>query len=136
MAEAFIAADRQNLSKKSSDKEQSEPARFLPEVAVSTENITQFPVWRTSEQLDARGSSPFDASFSIAPSGKVTAVSIESISCNAEDDLHAVIEEMGSFLEGWDVESELKKAKGHTLEKRSYAKPTGKRECLSGLSNR
>jgi hypothetical protein len=136
MAEAFIAADQQSLYKRLDIKERSKPAKFLPATTKPMEKFIHARVWTAPEQPELRSSSSPDASFSIAPSGKVTAVSIEAPGCDAEDNLHAVIEDMGSFLEGWDVELELKKAKGHKFEKGSDIKAPRKREYLSGVSNR
>lgn len=133
MAEAFIAADQQSLYKKVNIKERLKPTISVPATTKSTEKFMQPRIWAAPE---LRSSSPPDASFSIAPSGKVTAVSIEPSGYDAEDNLHAVIEDMGSFLEGWDVELELKKAKGHKFEKGSDIKAPRKREYLSGVSNR
>jgi hypothetical protein len=131
MAEAFIAADQQNLHEKFNIKDRSKSARTKP-----TESFIQPQVWIAHDQAELRSSSPLDASFSIAPSGKVTAVSIEAPGYDAEDNLQAVLEDMGGFLEGWDVESELKKAKGHKFEKGNDIKVPRKREYLSGISNR
>lgn len=136
MAEAFIAADQESLYKKLDSKKRSKPARFLPATTKPTENFMQPWLWAASEQPEHRSSSSPDASFSIAPSGKVTAVNIEAPGYDAEDNLHAVIEDMGNFLEGWDVELELKKAKGYKFEKGSDIKAPRKREYLSGVSNR
>ncbi|KAI9744887.1 MAG: hypothetical protein M1818_001812 [Claussenomyces sp. TS43310] len=54
-------------------------------------------------------------SFAISPSGDVTALEDHVISVDVEANLGAAIEEMGSFLEGWDVNSELKKASQEML---------------------
>jgi hypothetical protein len=136
MAEAFIAADQQSLYKKVNSKERLKPTTSVPATTKSTEKFMQPRIWAAPEQPEFRSSSPPGASFSIAPSGKVTAVSIEPPGYDAEDNLHAVIEDMGSFLEGWDVELELKKAKGLKFEKWSDTKAPRKREYLSGVSNR
>ena len=136
MAEAFIAADQQSHYKKTNSKERSKPTIFEPATTRSTAKFMQPRIWAAPEQPELRSSSPPDVSFSIAPSGKVTAVSIESPGYDAEDNFHAVIEDMSSFLEGWDVELELKKAEGQQFEKGSDIKASRKREYLSGVSNR
>ncbi len=136
MAEAFIAADQQNLNRKLGTKERSSSASLRSARTTATESFIQPRAWSTSERPEPRSSSPLDTSFSIAPNGNVTAVSIEVPGYDAEDNLDAVIEDMGSFLEGWDVESELKKAKVYKLEKGDDIKLPRKREYLSGVLNR
>jgi hypothetical protein len=136
MAEAFIAADQQSHYKKTNSKERSKPTIFVPATTRPIDKFMQPRILVAPEQPELGSSSPPDASFSIAPSGKVTAVSIEPPGYDAEDNFHAVIEDMGRFLEGWDVELELKKAKEHKFEKGSDIKASRKREYLSGVSNR
>jgi hypothetical protein len=131
MAEAFIAADKQSLHEKFDIKQRSGPRSLKP-----TEILIRPRIWVEHEPAELGDFSPPDASFSIAPSGRVTAVSIDSQGHDGEDNFHAVIEDMGSFLEGWDVESELKKAKGYRFEKGNDIKAPRKREYLSGISNR
>jgi len=131
MAEAFIAADQQNLYEKFEIKDRSKPAITKP-----TEGFIQPREWTAHEQAELGSSSSLDASFSITPNGKVTAVSIEAPGYDAEDNLQAVLEDMGGFLEGWDVESELRKIKGHKFEKGNDIKVPRKRKYLSGISNR
>jgi hypothetical protein len=136
MAEAFIAADEHTVHKKCDNNDSSDPAGRLLTRMDNTENLIQPRIWKPSEYRKLKSSSPPDASFSIAPCGKVTAVNIASPSFNAEENLHAVLEDMGSFLEGWDVDSELKKAKGQKPEKSSGINGQRKRAYLLGVSNR
>lgn len=133
MAEAFIAADQHSLSKKVDIRGKSEPTRRMLTTTDGTENIIQPRIREEPARPELKSSSPPDASFSIAPCGKVTAINIEAPGFDAEDNFQAVLEDMGSFLGGWDVESEMKKAKGHN---NNDIKGQRKREYLSGVSNR
>jgi hypothetical protein len=71
---------------------------------------------------DDSPSSPLGASFSIDPSGKITAVHFELgatdelRSSNDEfQNLDAMIDDVGSFFKGWDVDAELRRAKGRPV---------------------
>lgn len=97
MAEAFIAADNQiaSISRRSPDGQDG--------------NATSRPELHGHSIKLRKGRSP-RSSLSITPSGKVTAISNATIDHDMEENLGSVIQDMGSFLEGWDVEMELKKA--------------------------
>jgi hypothetical protein len=135
MAEAFIAADRENLAKNSDMSDRAKPMRATVK---KTETVVASETWtRTApQQQETQSHSPLDASFSIAPSGKVTAINFDIGAFDVEGNLDAMIDDVGSFFEGWDVDSELKKAKETKFEKRGDLQNSSRREYLSGLSNR
>jgi hypothetical protein len=134
MAEAFIAADREsshsNLEPKITSKH-GERAFKLTEI---TDKALETRSKVVEEKQRSRSSSLNDEFFSIAPNGKVTAVDFELPDYNAEDNLEAVIEDMGSFLEGWDVDSELKKAKANRFDTGNDLTAGRRRGYLSGIS--
>jgi hypothetical protein len=129
MAEAFIAADRKTSSEHGREIASEKP-RFSPlEHKIKSKN-------KKASQGSTSGDSPFVDSFLISPSGKVTAVSMKLSDYNVEENIDAIIDDMGSFLEGWDIETELQRANGASSGRDSGSKAHISREMLAGIVNR
>jgi hypothetical protein len=134
MAEAFIAADRENLAKNSDMSDIAKPMRATVK---KTKTVVASETWtRTApQQQETQSHSPLDASFSIAPSGKVTAVNFDIGAFDVEGSLDAMIDDVGSFFEGWDVDSELKKAKETKFEKRGDLQKSSRRVSFGPIES-
>lgn len=110
MAEAFIAADQYGTHDSHNIRRKAEQASVHRKTSKKTiSGVKGLREGTIEETVSSNGASP--ASFSITPNGNVTAIcSATKAIFDDDEELGAVIDDMGSFLEGWDVDTELKKA--------------------------
>ncbi|KAI9821950.1 MAG: hypothetical protein M1827_002532 [Pycnora praestabilis] len=113
---------------------ETSPETSKPQSPHGEKRAQQSPVKkRTSKAERAPFGSPLGSSFSITPNGILkTVYSQDGQGRNDDIDLNAMIDDVGGFLESWDVESELRKTAASTMKPTTSVGSISNAGVLSG----